>query len=370
MDIFGGPQTDVPVGNTETAGNNNGTTNWQGRTIKDILDNVDLFHFTMLNEEDGIKLKERKAILEDAESKPQQEKSQPKSAFLGPQIWKNSITLNQLADDEEIEEKKPISVNVPSAEFSVMNIEDFLAENNFDNVGNVSPKTKTEIYDDESRGIDSQAATTTIRLSDYRIESGRSGSEVSDYSVIDADTATERNTYQEQSSRSNKRKIELPKGDNSFLYAESKRARIEREKEERRRREEARIVFSAEELALATVPGADFDPQERQFSIEELKPQPIIRKRQKKYVMPEKKDEMYWERRNKNNVAARRSREARRLKENQISLRTAFLQQQNASLKAAVKLANEKNTQLILDNKILTQKLKRYETMSPFSDLE
>jgi len=49
-----------------------------------------------------------------------------------------------------------------------MNIEDFLAENNFDNVGNVSPKTKTEVYDDESRGIDSQAATTTIRLSDYR----------------------------------------------------------------------------------------------------------------------------------------------------------------------------------------------------------
>ena len=89
-----------------------------------------------------------------------------------------------------------------------------------------------------------------------------------------------------------------------------------------------------------------------------------------KYVMPEKKDEMYWERRNKNNVAARRSREARRLKENQISLRTAFLQQQNTSLKAAVQLANEKNNQLILDNKILTQKLKRYEAMSPFSELE
>merc|ERR1712241_960229 len=324
----------------------------------------------MLNEEDGKKLKERKAILEDAESKIQQEKSQPKSAFLGPQIWKNSITLNQLADDEDNEEEKPISADVPSAEFSVMNIEDFLAENNFHNVGNVSPNTKAEIYDEESRGVNTQVATTTIRMSDYRIEADRSGSEVSDYSVIDTDTATARNTYQEQLSRSNKRKNDLPKGDNSFLYAESKRARIEREKEERRRREEARVVFSAEELALATVPGADFDPQERQFSIEELKPQPIIRKRQKKYVVPEKKDEMYWERRNKNNVAARRSREARRLKENQISLRTAFLQQQNTSLKAAVQLANEKNNQLILDNKILTQKLKRYETMSSFSDIE
>jgi len=50
----------------------------------------------------------------------------------------------------------------------------------------------------------------------------------------------------------------LPKGDNAFLYVESKRARLEREREERRRREEARIEFSAEELALATVPGADF----------------------------------------------------------------------------------------------------------------
>merc|ERR1719273_29617 len=243
----------------------------------------------MLNEEDGEKLKERKAILEDTESKIQQEKSQPKSAFLGPQIWKNSITLNQLADDEENEVEKPISADVPSAQFSVMNIEDFLAENNFDCVGNVSPNTKADIYDEESRGVNTQVETTTIRLSDYRIEADRSGSEISDYSVIDTDTATARNTYQEQLSRSNKRKNDLPKGDNSFLYAESKRARIEREKEERRRREEARVVFSAEELALATVPGADFDPQERQFSIEELKPQPIIRKRQKKYVVPEKK---------------------------------------------------------------------------------
>ena len=65
------------------------------------------------------------------------------------------------------------------------------------------------------------------------------------------------------------------------MYVESKRARIEREREERRRREEVRVEFSAEELALATIPGADFDPARRQFSMEELKPQPIIRKRRK-----------------------------------------------------------------------------------------
>ena len=35
------------------------------------------------------------------------------------------------------------------------------------------------------------------------------------------------------------------------------------------------------DLALATVPGMDFDPKKRVFSAEELKPQPIIKKRRK-----------------------------------------------------------------------------------------
>ena len=65
------------------------------------------------------------------------------------------------------------------------------------------------------------------------------------------------------------------------MYVESKRARLEREKEERRCREETSIEFSAEELALATIPGADFDPTRRHFNPDELRPQPIIRKRQK-----------------------------------------------------------------------------------------
>ena len=64
---------------------------------------------------------------------------------------------------------------------------------------------------------------------------------------------------------------------------------MEREKEERMRREEARTEFSAEELALATIPGADFDPTRRQFSSDELRPQPIIRKRKKVLVTT-----LYW----------------------------------------------------------------------------
>ncbi|KAL0172431.1 hypothetical protein M9458_032742, partial [Cirrhinus mrigala] len=44
----------------------------------------------------------------------------------------------------------------------------------------------------------------------------------------------------------------------------------------------------------------------------------------------------YWSRRCKNNEAAKRSRDARRLKENQISVRAAFLERENAALRQEV----------------------------------
>ena len=78
--------------------------------------------------------------------------------------------------------------------------------------------------------------------------------------------------------RPTKAKIE---GENTFLYVESKRAKMEREKEEKRKRAAMEIEFSPQELALATVPGLSFDPRERKFAPDELRPQPIIRKRKK-----------------------------------------------------------------------------------------
>ena len=51
---------------------------------------------------------------------------------------------------------------------------------------------------------------------------------------------------------------------------------------------------------------------------------------------PSPQDEKYWTRRKKNNVAAKRSRDARRLKENQITLRAAFLEKENALLRQEV----------------------------------
>lgn len=45
------------------------------------------------------------------------------------------------------------------------------------------------------------------------------------------------------------------------------------------------------------------------------------------------KDAAYWERRRKNNEAAKRSRDARRHKENEIAVRASFLEQENIQLK-------------------------------------
>ncbi|KAM3872682.1 D site albumin promoter binding protein b [Diretmus argenteus] len=80
----------------------------------------------------------------------------------------------------------------------------------------------------------------------------------------------------------------------------------------------------------------NFDPRRHRFSDEELKPQPMIKKARKMLVPDDLKDEKYWSRRCKNNEAAKRSRDARRLKENQISVRAAYLERENAALRQEV----------------------------------
>ncbi|XP_077363239.1 D site albumin promoter binding protein a isoform X2 [Festucalex cinctus] len=91
------------------------------------------------------------------------------------------------------------------------------------------------------------------------------------------------------------------------------------------------------DVALSSVPGQEaFDPRSHRFSEEDLKPQPMIKKARKMLVPNEHKDEKYWSRRVKNNEAAKRSRDARRLKENQISVRAAFLERENGALRLEV----------------------------------
>ncbi|XP_076856481.1 TEF transcription factor, PAR bZIP family member a isoform X2 [Brachyhypopomus gauderio] len=91
------------------------------------------------------------------------------------------------------------------------------------------------------------------------------------------------------------------------------------------------------DLVLSSIPGGElFNPRKHRFTEEDLKPQPMIKKAKKTFVPEDKKDEKYWQRRNKNNIAAKRSRDARRLKENQITVRAAFLERENSALRQEV----------------------------------
>lgn len=101
------------------------------------------------------------------------------------------------------------------------------------------------------------------------------------------------------------------------------------------------------EQELVNVPGEEtFDPKARHFSEDELKPQPMIKKSRKVFVPDEQKDDKYWCRRKKNNVAAKRSRDARRVKENQIAMRACYLEKCNNTLTAEVQKLKKENAQL------------------------
>lgn len=57
------------------------------------------------------------------------------------------------------------------------------------------------------------------------------------------------------------------------------------------------------------------------------------------HTVPEDmKDRCYWEKRKKNNDSAKRSREARRMKEEQIAMRVVYLEQENLQLRTEVSL--------------------------------
>lgn len=49
------------------------------------------------------------------------------------------------------------------------------------------------------------------------------------------------------------------------------------------------------------------------------------------FVPDDLKDDKYWARRRKNNMAAKRSRDARRMKENQIAMRAGYLEKEVSS---------------------------------------
>jgi len=67
-----------------------------------------------------------------------------------------------------------------------------------------------------------------------------------------------------------------------------------------------------------------------------------------KFVPDELKDEKYWARRRKNNLAAKRSRDARRMKENQIALRADYLERESDQLRKQMEDLKRENQKLKL----------------------
>ena len=63
----------------------------------------------------------------------------------------------------------------------------------------------------------------------------------------------------------------------------------------------------------------------------------------------------------RNNVAAQRSRSARRLKENQIALRASFLENQNFQLKLTMKKLNIENSNIKVRVEDLLAKIREKE---------
>jgi len=301
-------------------------TMWQGMNIRDILEKVELFNMTVAGEEVVKDQTEKKIKLNNV--KTVIKTSDPSSAYLGngPKLWDKTISLPILEGEEE------------GVVGSVMNINEFLVENDIKMNMASGSRPLNKFYE----------KSVSPNLQDVKPYSRPS--------IIVAPKGPE-------SCRSlvggN-----LPKGENNFLYAESKRARMEREKEERRQKFEAEVEFAEEDIALATIPGVDFDPRERTFDAEELRPQPIIQKRKKLFVPDLDKDDRYWDKRTKNNVAARRSREARRLKENQIALRAAYLEKENKVLKRELDETQFEGSKLETERDILKMKLSKYESFA------
>jgi len=305
---------------------------WHGMTIKDLLDRVDI---------DGPKPQEE--VITTTKTKMEPMVSEEKqSAYLGPKLWEKPLSLQEFHEED----------------FFVMNIEEFLAENNLQ-ADVPSPKTSPEPEE-----LACTSPTSVIHSGSLHEPVSPPMTPKHKAPIISVPVPVQRPSIivSPKVLDNAPKRNSLPKGQNEFLYTESKRARLEREREEQRRRKEVDIDFAPEDLALATVPGADFDPKQRAFDMEELRPQPIIRKRQKIFICDDAKDEKYWTKRCKNNVAARRSREARRLKENQIALRAAYLEKENLNLKKDLEDANFMNSKLAMERDILKQKLSKYET--------
>ena len=77
---------------------------------------------------------------------------------------------------------------------------------------------------------------------------------------------------------------------------------------------------------------------------------------EKKPIPEDLKDNKYFERRKRNNLAAKKSRDARKSREDEIAIRASFLEKENAILRAQVATLREEANSL---RQLLLQKRSR-----------
>ncbi len=77
---------------------------------------------------------------------------------------------------------------------------------------------------------------------------------------------------------------------------------------------------------------------------------------EKKPIPDDLKDNKYFERRKRNNTAAKKSRDARKAREDEIAIRASFLEKENAILRAQVATLREEANSL---RQLLLQKRSR-----------
>ncbi|MCI4384399.1 hypothetical protein PGIGA_G00038290 [Pangasianodon gigas] len=224
----------------------------------------------------------------DKEKKLEEEKNVPQSAFLGPVLWDKTLPYD--GDNFQLE---------------YMDLEEFLSENGIPS--SLPQHEQSQCPQQQQQQQQQQTPASVMDLSNR------------------VSTSIHTSMVPQPCLQSPTRTV-LPSSRNTPSPVDP---------------ETIQVLMSYEpdptDLALSSVPGQEaFDPRKCRFSEEELKPKPIIKKARKVFIPDDIKDERYWARRRKNNMAAKRSRDARRLKENQIAIRAGFLEKENSALRQEV----------------------------------
>lgn len=262
--------------------------------LKSLLENPLKLPF---HHDEGFGKEQEKEKKLDDESNPA---NHPQSAFLGPTLWDKTLPYD--GDNFQLE---------------YMDLEEFLSENGIpaNTAQGELPAPRAEQQQQQRRPVapatpspTTTSSTSVVDLSSRATTSGHAGMAPQNC-LRSPSTAAALPSSRDTPSPIDPESIQVP-----LAYEPD-----------------------PQDLALSSVPGQEmFDPRKRKFSAEELKPQPMIKKARKVFIPEDLKDDRYWARRRKNNVAAKRSRDARRLKENQIAIRASFLEKENAALRMEV----------------------------------